>query len=208
MPTAWELLTTALILGVIDGVVPGPILTMLIGNLLKGGFRIGLVSYFWASFIDVAKAAVVVLAILSLQIPKEIFYWWSIGGGFLLFYFAYGTWKISKVLDRGMAFSVKKILVAYLTSPIGYLTWPLIYIPLMLQSGAQVRFGEFYFFGLIEFGWMIGTAAILLMMLFFRRFIKNEKIMHHVFQGLAVLLFIFGIKLIWNALVILGFLSV
>jgi len=199
-----ELLITAFVLGIIDGVAPGPIFTILVGNLLSGGFRKGMKSFFYASFFDASKAILIVLLFLLASPPKELFYWLGILGGLLLIYFSKDLLCIRKISGQKALFSTKQLAIVHYSNPLGYLAWGLAYMPLMYRAHEDVAYGGLYFIGLLEIGWMIGTFGILMAILYAVHFLKNEKIIHRIFQVLGIMLFFFGGKLIYDSCQLLG----
>lgn len=198
----FEILITALLLGIIDGAAPGPCFTALAANLLKGGFKAMLPGFFWSSFFDASKALIIVLVLLLFPLSASVVYGLSFFGGVLLIYFGKQTFSISRIPieqgGKGIVFTPFKLFCVHYSNPMGYFAWMFIYLPYMFRAKELIAWGEYYFVGLLELGWMIGTFVMLLLVAYARKWIQDEKRVHRTFEILGLLLVFFGGKLIWD----------
>ncbi len=91
MNDAWFYLTLGITLGFAAAVQPGPLLTYIISQTLKNGWRSTLPAAF-APLVSDIPIATVILMVLS-QVPAWLVQALRLAGGFFLLYLAYGAFK-------------------------------------------------------------------------------------------------------------------
>ena len=139
MKDAWFYLTLGITLGFAAAVQPGPLLTYIVSQTLKNGWRRTLPAAFAPLVSDIPIAAVILL-VLS-QVPPCLEQVLRLAGGFFLLYLAYGafqTWRNfvenePTPLQSGGQSLLKAATVNWL-NPGPYLGWSLILGPLFLQG--------------------------------------------------------------------------
>lgn len=136
-------MTTYLIFGIsfafAAAVQPGPLMTYIVSQTLKKGWRSTLPAAF-APVISDGPILVFVLFLLS-TIPKDFIIFLRIGGGLFLFYLAYRTFKSWQTFDSDSIISKESgqqtllnAVVVNLLNPNPYLGWSLIMGPLFLEG--------------------------------------------------------------------------
>jgi threonine/homoserine/homoserine lactone efflux protein len=139
MKDAWFYLTLGVTLGFAAAVQPGPLLTYIISQTLKNGWRSTLPAAF-APLVSDIPIACVILLILS-QVPVWLVQALRLAGGFFLLYLAYGAFKTWKnfteyrpaEVQTGRQSLLKAATVNWL-NPGPYLGWSLILGPLFLKG--------------------------------------------------------------------------
>jgi len=201
-----EITLTAFTLGFIDGFVPGPVLTMLLAETLQHKFRGGLKVYFWAMFFDliVAGGFIYLFQHFSPLISNFAFLellggiTLLIGSSFLL-YLGQETFRIKNIESEKILFSSQKIFLLTITSVPLYLSWITINFPKIALLGAETEHAGLLFFFLFESGYAVSTLAILLLFVFARQVITNEKFISKMYMILGGALFFFGIRMLEEA---------
>jgi len=139
MKDAWFYLTLGITLGFAAAVQPGPLLTYIISQTLKNGWRSTLPAAF-APLVSDIPIATVILLILS-QVPAWLVQALRLAGGFFLLYLAYGAFKTwqnfaeykPETVQSGGQSLLKAATVNWL-NPGPYLGWSLILGPLFLKG--------------------------------------------------------------------------
>jgi threonine/homoserine/homoserine lactone efflux protein len=98
MKDAWFYLTYGIAFGFSAAVQPGPLLTYIISQTLKNGWRRTLPAAL-APLISDIPIAIVILFILS-QVPAWLVQALHLAGGFFLLYLAYGAYKTWRNFDE------------------------------------------------------------------------------------------------------------
>jgi len=139
MNDAWFYLTYGIAFGVSAAVQPGPLLTYIISQTLKHGWRRTLPAAL-APLISDIPIAIVILFILS-QVPGWLVQVLHLTGGFFLLYLAYGAFQTWRTFDENKTSQVqsggrslfKAVTVIWL-NPNPYLGWSLVLGPMFLQG--------------------------------------------------------------------------
>ena len=139
MNDAWFYLTYGIAFGFSAAVQPGPLLTYIISQTLKNGWRRTLPAALAPLLSDI-PIAVVILLILS-RVPAWLVQGLHLAGGFFLLYLAFGayrTWQTfeqeqSTPVQSGGQSLLKAVTVIWL-NPNPYLGWSLVLGPMLLQG--------------------------------------------------------------------------
>jgi threonine/homoserine/homoserine lactone efflux protein len=139
MKATWLYLMLGITLGFAAAVQPGPLLTYIISQTLKNGWRCTLPAAFAPLVSDIPIAAVILL-ILS-QVPVWLTQALRLAGGFFLLYLAYGAFRTWRNFDEtelaplqsGGQSLLNAATVNWL-NPGPYLGWSLVLGPLFLKG--------------------------------------------------------------------------
>jgi threonine/homoserine/homoserine lactone efflux protein len=139
MNDVWFYLTFGLAFGFSAAIQPGPLLTYIISQTLKNGWRRTLPVAF-APLISDIPIAIVILLILS-QVPAWLVFALRLAGGFFLLYLAYSAFQTWRNFDENKAAPVntggqsllKAVTVIWL-NPNAYLGWSLVLGPMFLKG--------------------------------------------------------------------------
>lgn len=202
MRQLWSQIIEILLLGIIGGAVPGPILTAVFTEVLNRGFKRSFVVMFKALVAESLVAVVVLLFFFSWDIPTEYFYIMSFGGAIVLFWIAKHVWGIEKVAgDKTEVFSFPKLLLLTVLNGAFWIFWITICVPRAFELKQAVSGGHFLFLLFFEAGWLITVIVLSYIFSRFRPLLLKKKLISTVFKIFALLLVFFGLKSIWGSIV-------
>lgn len=197
---AFEILSQAFIFGVVGGVIPGTVLTMILVSTLHRGFWAGFKVFGWAVFSEMVIVAALLFGAVQLSLSIRDFAFVGLFGGAILIYFAWRVFKLRsvKVEDSPVLFTPSKIFLLSITNAPLYVFWITICFPLIWQLGEEwmLTAAAGSFFILFQIGWGLATGLMLWFFAFSRKVLTNEHVMHKVYIGVAVLLAGFGLRLL------------
>jgi len=197
-----EILFQALFLGLIAGFIPGPILTLIINDTLHNGFKGGVKTSTGAIIAECVLVIFIITIFSFLETFPFILTIVHTLGAFLLFWIAYKIYKNAKNPETNHQItSYKLIFLLTFLNGIAYLFWITVCLPLALELNQIIEFGKFIYILFFEIGW---TSAVLLLVLitnFLRKKITEKDYLIYVFKGISILLFLFGIKLLYTGLI-------
>ena len=201
------ILLQAFTLGAIGGVIPGAILTLLLVSVLQGGMRAGIIAFLWAMISEVTVAGA--LLILATQLPLDDVAFMVIAGvgGAVLLYVAWQVLQLRAISigGGGMLFTPAKILTLTATNAPLYIFWTTICFPLIWELARTwgLALAAPLYFMFFEIGWGITTFGMMLLFVFSRKTLTNERIMGKVFVGIALILAAFAVKMLITSVVFL-----
>jgi threonine/homoserine/homoserine lactone efflux protein len=139
MKDTWFYLTYGIAFGFSAAIQPGPLLTYIISQTLKNGWRRTLPAAL-APLISDIPIAIGILFVLS-HVPVLLIQLLHLAGGFFLLYLAYGAYKTWRTFEQqpsvqnqtGGQSLFKAVTVIWL-NPNPYLGWSLVLGPMLLQG--------------------------------------------------------------------------
>lgn len=205
----WMFLFEILALGIIGGLVPGPILMSVFAEILSGGFLKGLRVVLKALFAETLVAFFILSLAYTLNISPAIFYAISIFGGIFLFWLAWQVWGVHD-LDNGKKetlFSFPKIFLLTLLNGGFWIFWITVSVPRALLLENVFSGGRFLFLVLFEFGWFSATVSLAILFSFFRPILQKKNLVEIVFKICSVILAFFGARSLYDGIRSLFFCS-
>ena len=195
-------LITALILGLVGGIVPGPVLAATFTEILQSGFYKSLRIVFLALLTETAVALASLIALSSLGLPESFFYALSFIGAGILIWIATLLWKI-RSLDSGekVHFSFGKISAMILANGVLWTFWITVCVPKAISLGEQIRYGEYLLLALVEIGWLISTLGVALAFSMFRGVLSNPRAIPIMFKGFALIFIYFALTMLYGSTV-------
>ena len=199
-----HILLQAFILGAVGGVIPGAVLTILLVSTMQGGLKTGLRAFFWAMFSEITIAGVLLLVAVQLQLGAAVFTWIGFVGSVVLFYFAWQVLKLRSVNveSNSTLFTPVKIFLLSATNAPLYIFWTTICFPLIWQlaSSWPITVAAPFYFLFFEIGWGLTTFIMLLLFVFSRKTLTDERVMRKVFIIISIILFGFGVEMLVQSL--------
>lgn len=186
---------SAFILGLVGGVIPGPILTATFTEILQSGFWKSMRIILWAMFTETVVALVSLIGLISLQLSETVFRGLSFIGAAILIWIALSLWKIRTIdTEQRVHFSLGKISAMILANGMLWTFWITVCVPKAILLGKQISFGEYLFLLLVEVGWLISTVGVALLFSSVRRFLSHPRVIPAIFKlfSLAFLFFAFN----------------
>lgn len=190
-------LVIALMLGLIGGVIPGPVITAVFTEILQSGFLKSLRIILIALVTETVVALVSLVVLDSLGFNEAFFRGLSLAGALILTWIAFSIWKV-KSLDSGgkVHFSLWKIVMMILSNGILWSYWLTICIPKAILLGEQLPPGAYIFMGLVQLGWLISTLLMAFLFSRFRRILSRPRIIPLLFKVFALAFAYFALDMI------------
>lgn len=192
-------LLEALVLGLIAGAVPGPILTGTFAEILSHGLLKGIRVVIWALIAETLGAFVIIFFFYKLGLSDLFIQIISVCGAVVLFWIATKVWKITQVTSESKALLTpsKIFLLTALNS--GYwIFWITIGVPKALLLDQTVIGGRFIYLSLFEIAWLIMTLLLAFIFFKFRPLLQKQNLVGITFKILASILVLLGIKTIFS----------
>ncbi len=191
---------SAFILGLIGGLIPGPVLTAIFTEILQSGFAKSFRIILWALLTEATVALVSLVVLSALGLSQAVFYGLSFVGAGILIWISTSIWKIKKI-DTGekVHFSRGKISAMILANGVLWTYWVTVCIPKAIALGERVHFGEFLFLVLVEIGWLLSTVFVAFLFSRFRTVLSNPKVVPVMFKIFALTFVYFAVDMVWKS---------
>jgi threonine/homoserine/homoserine lactone efflux protein len=190
-----------LVLGIIGGLVPGPILMSVFAETLNGGLQKGFRVISLALFAESLIAFFILSVAYSIGIPPLFFHLISLGGAMVLFWLAWQVWKIKELESgKGTLFSFPKIFLLTVLNGGFWIFWITVSVPRALDLESFLSGGRFLFLLLFEFGWFLATTLLAILFSYFRPILQKKDLVSFTFKMCAVLLVAFGIQSLYESI--------
>jgi threonine/homoserine/homoserine lactone efflux protein len=205
-PTACTKMTqqilTAFVLGLVGGIIPGPVLAATFTEILQSGFSKSLRIVFWAMLTEAIIALACLIVFSSVGFPQSFFYALSFVGAGILIWIAAQLWKI-RSLDLGerIHFGIEKIAAMILANGVLWTFWITVGIPKAIALGEQIRHGQFFFLLVVEIGWLISTVGVAFVFSRFRRILSNPRVVPSMFKIFSVIFLYFALSMLYTSAV-------
>ena len=190
-------LVIALMLGLIGGVIPGPVITAVFTEILQSGFMRSVRIIMIAMVTETLVALVSLIIFASLDFDQGFFYGLSLAGAVILTWIALSLWKV-RSLDSGekVEFGVWKIVLMILTNGVLWTYWITICIPKAILLGEQLHLGEYLFMGLVQMGWLISTLVVAFLFSRFRKVLSRPRVIPVLFKLFSLAFAYFAVDMI------------
>jgi len=194
-------LVVACMLGLIGGMIPGPVITAVFTEVLQSGYfkslRIILIALVTESI--VAVISLVILA--SLGFNEAFFRGLSLAGATILIWISISIWKV-KTLDTGekVHFGFWKIILMILSNGVLWTYWITICIPKAILLGTQIHLGEYLFMAMVQLGWLISTMVVAYLFSRFRKLLSRPSVIPVLFKIFALAFAYFAIDMIFKSI--------
>jgi threonine/homoserine/homoserine lactone efflux protein len=194
-------LVVACMLGLIGGMIPGPVITAVFTEVLQSGYfkslRIILIALVTESI--VAVISLVILA--SLGFNEAFFRGLSLAGAAILVWISLSIWKV-KTLDTGekVHFGFWKIILMILSNGVLWTYWITICIPKAILLGTQIHLGEYLFMAMVQLGWLISTMLVAYLFSRFRMLLSRPRVIPVLFKIFALAFAYFAADMIFKSI--------
>lgn len=192
---------SALVLGLIGGLVPGPVLAATFTEILQSGFLKSLRIIFWAMLTETVIALVSLLVLSSMNLSETIFRMISFIGAGILIWIATSIWKIKRIdSEEKVHFSLGKISAMIMANGILWTFWITVCVPKAISLSEKMYLGQFVFLILVEIGWLISTVAVAIIFSRFRKMLSDPKIVPIIFKVFALIFFYFALSMAYESI--------
>jgi threonine/homoserine/homoserine lactone efflux protein len=190
-------LVIALMLGLIGGLIPGPVITAVFTEILQSGYAKSLRIIGIALVTETLVAIVSLMILSSLNFNEAFFRGLSLAGAVILTWIAVSIWKV-RSLDSGqkVEFGLWKIILMILSNGVLWTYWLTICIPKAILLGEQLQFGAYLFMGLVQLGWLTSTLAAAYLFSRFRRILSRPRVIPVLFKIFALAFVYFAVDMV------------
>lgn len=192
---------SALILGLIGGVIPGPVLTATFTEILQSGFLKSLRIISWAMFTETVVALLSLLILSSMGFSEAVFSGISFIGAGILIWIAISIWKVRRIdSDEKVHFSLGKISAMIMANGVLWTFWITVCVPRAISLGEKIYLGQFIFLILVEIGWLLSTVAVAIAFSRFRKILSNPKVVPIIFKIFSLTFLYFAIDMVYKSI--------
>ena len=194
-------LLTAFILGLIGGMIPGPVLTAIFTEILQTNFIKSFRIIFIALLVETIVALTSLIVLSSLNLSESIFRGISFIGAGILIWIATSIWKIKKIdSDEKLYFGFWKISAMILANGVLWTFWVTICVPKAIFLGEKLIFGDYLFLILVEIGWFITTTLVAFLFSRFRSILSKPKVIPIIFKIFSLTFIYFAFEMIYQSI--------
>lgn len=194
-------IVSALILGLIGGVIPGPVLTATFTEILQSGFFKSLRIVFWAMFVEAVVALVSLMILSSMGFSEAVFSGISFIGAGILIWIATSIWKVKRIdSDEKVHFSLGKISAMIMANGVLWTFWITVCVPRAISLSEKIYLGQFLFLILVEIGWLLSTLAVAIIFARFRTMLSNPRVVPIIFKIFALTFLYFAFDMAYKSI--------
>jgi threonine/homoserine/homoserine lactone efflux protein len=192
----------AVSLGLIGGLIPGPVITAIFTEVLQSGFHKSLRIVLIALITEALVALISLILFSALGLSESFFHGISLVGAGILIWIATSIWKV-KSLDSGekVHFSIWKIIVMILSNGVLWTYWITICIPKAILLSDQIHLGAYLFMGMVQLGWLLSTLAVAFIFSRFRKVLSRPKVIPILFKVFALAFIYFAIDMAYKSII-------
>jgi len=194
-------LVIALMLGLIGGVIPGPVITAVFTEILQSGYLKSLRIILIALVTETIVALLSLLILASLDFNEAFFRGLSLAGAAILIWIAHSLWKV-RSLDSGekVVFGFWKVVLMILSNGVLWTYWITICIPKAILLGDTLHLGEYLFMGLVQLGWLISTLVVAFLFSRFRKALSRPRVIPVLFKLFALAFTYFAFDMVYKSI--------
>jgi len=194
-------LIVAGLLGLIGGVIPGPVITAIFTEILQAGLPKSMRIIFIALITETIVAVISLVLFAALDLPESFFRGLSILGAVILVWISLSIWKI-RSLDTGqkVRFSLWKIIIMILSNGVLWTYWITICIPKAILLNDHIHLGAYLFMGLVQLGWLVSTLLMAFTFSRFRKVLSRPRVVPVVFKVFALAFVYFAFDMVYKSI--------
>lgn len=194
-------LVVAGMLGLIGGVIPGPVITAVFTEILQVGLSKSLRIIFIALITETVVAFISLLLFAALDLPESFFRGLSMVGAVILVWISVSIWKIRSLdTEEKVHFSLWKIIIMILSNGVLWTYWITICIPKAMLLNDHIRLGAYLFMGLVQLGWLVSTLLVAVAFSRFRRVLSRPRVVPVVFKVFALAFGYFALDMVYKSI--------
>lgn len=192
---------SAFLLGLVGGVIPGPVLAATFTEILQSGFWKSFRIILWAMLTEAVIALVSLLVLSSFHLSNSFFNAISIIGAGILAWIAVSIWKIRTLdTEERVYFGRRKISAMILANGVLWTFWITVCVPKAISLGTQIPAGQFIFLVLVEAGWLASTVLVAYSFSRFRGALSNPKVVPYIFKLFVAVFVYFAASMLYQSL--------
>lgn len=194
-------LAVAFFLGLIGGIIPGPVITTVFTEIMQSGFPKSLRIILTALVAETLVAVISLLVLVSLDFHEGFFRVLSLAGAVILLWIARSLWHV-RSLETGnrVHFGTGKIIAMILTNGVLWTYWFTICIPRAILLQEHVPMGAYLFMGMVQLGWLISTTLTAFVFSRFRGLLERPRVIPVLFRIFSLAFVYFAIDMTWKSI--------
>ena len=194
-------LVIAFMLGLIGGVIPGPVITSVFTEILQNGLPRSLRIIGIALVTETLVAIASLILLGALQLHEGFFRGMSLVGAAILIWIAISLFRVKRLdTEEKVHFSTPKIIAMILTNGVLWTYWITVCIPKAILLGQEVNLGAYLFMGLVQLGWLISTLLLAILFSRFRKLLSRPKAIPLIFKIFAGAFAYFAADMIYQSI--------
>ena len=191
---------SAFILGLIGGLIPGPVLAATFTEILQSGMLKSFRIILWAMLTETIIALLSLLALTSMNLTESFFQGLSVIGAAILIWISFSIWKINKIdMEEKVHFGLGKISAMILANGVLWTFWITVCVPKAIMLSEKIYLGNYLFLLLVEIGWLISTVSVAFIFSRFRTILSNPKVVPIIFKIFALTFVYFAIDMVYKS---------
>lgn len=194
-------LIIAFLLGLIGGVIPGPVITAVFTEILQSGFSQSMRIILVALVAETIVAIMSLLVLDSFDFNESFFRGLSLAGAALLIWISISIWKV-RSLGPGekVHFTIWKVVMMILSNGVLWTYWITICIPKAILLNDHLTLGAYLFMGLVQLGWLFSTILVAFLFSKFRTILSRPKVIPIIFRVFAGAFAYFAIDMVYKSI--------
>jgi threonine/homoserine/homoserine lactone efflux protein len=194
-------LVIAFMLGLIGGLIPGPVITAVFTEILQSGYLKSLRIIFIALVTESLVAIISLLVLHSMNFNEAFFRALSLAGAVILIWISISLWKV-RSLDTGQKvhFGFWKIILMILSNGVLWTYWLTICIPKAILLNDHIHLGAYVFMGLVQLGWLLSTLLVGFLFSRFRKILSRPKVIPVLFKLFALAFAYFALDMVHKSI--------
>jgi len=191
---------SALVLGLVGGIIPGPVLTATFTEILQTNFFRSLRIIVWAMVTESVIALICLVSLASLHLSESVFRALSFVGAIILVWISISLWKITKIdSENRIHFSLGKISAMIFANGMVWTYWITVCVPQAILFEQQIRFGQYFFFVLVEIGWLVSTVLVAYIFSSFRKLLSHPRAIPIIFKIFSLSFVYFAFNMVYTS---------
>ncbi|MCF8226897.1 MAG: hypothetical protein K9J30_13555 [Bacteroidales bacterium] len=194
-------LLTAFVLGLVGGLIPGPVITAVFTQILHSGLRHAFRIILLALVIETIVAVVSLVIFSSLGLDESVFRMLSFIGAGVLIWISITLWKVRSLdTDQKVFFSKGKITAMILTNGVLWTYWITICVPRAVIFAKSLFLGDYLFLILVQTGWLVSTTILAYLFSRFRKLLSRPAIVPVAFKIFSIVFLYFAADMIYQSI--------
>jgi threonine/homoserine/homoserine lactone efflux protein len=194
-------LLKVIFLGFTCGLIPGPVVTAVFAETLRGGWRGARRIVLWAAAGECAMSVICVAALSAVPAASPIFSYLSLGGAAVLLWISINLWRIRAVdtSGDGTLFTDAQVFTFAVLNGMAWMFWITVCVPQAVALDSILPGGRWLFIAFFELGWLVATLSLCRLFGFFRAFFRDERKVHLLYRAIAVAFVLFALDRAWES---------
>jgi threonine/homoserine/homoserine lactone efflux protein len=188
-------LLEVLLLGLICGLIPGPVLTAVFTESIRRGWLSARRIVLWAAAGELLMSVTCVAGLSFFDPKSSLFSVLSMLGALILVSLSWDLWRIEELSENEPLFSRQRIFFLALFNGMAWIFWITVCTPQAINLGAEIKGGQWIFILVFEAGWLASTFLLSYLFGFFRPFFQSNERLRLLYRVIALLFLAFALKL-------------